>query len=225
MRPTDLSRHTLAAMWRLWTGRAIMAVVLAAPFKWTLGIDVAIVAFFIAMVAFVLMRAWIDPYLLVNAPRPAGPDADIAKELRQLNALPMKKAEQMAREALAEEGVFTRVCPASGSPPAEVAQLARGLKAFFTAYSEVAEDEGTCLAWALVGPSELRPGRIRVGDAGEDNGEYSVIPDDEALLYVERPYRRGGPQIEMHWTSVWHLVCAVAGCRMAASDRFEEGED
>lgn len=140
------------------------------------------------------------------------PPEEVVAAVAKLMASPLAKAEQRARAELASGEAIPHITVADGEPPALVAEMAPGLRAFFAQWSEVAIDESTWLSWEAIGPSERRPGRLRIGDSGEDNGEYLVLPGEEAVLYVEQPYVAGSPEVEQTWPSVWHVVCFMAGC-------------
>lgn len=205
-------------------GRLMVVVAVTAAVGHFAGPGAALVAAVVALALVTVMAekldALISPGRRDSQPRPGYVVAAMAK-LRQW---PAARAERRARAALADGESIPHVTVADGDPPAQVASLPPALRAFFGEWSEVADDESSCLSWSLLGESEVRPGRIRIGDSGEDNGEYSVAPGEEAVLYVERPYAAGSPEPEENFPTIWHVVCFMAGCVIEIAEKLEQSD-
>ena len=205
-------------------GRLMVVVAVTAVVGHFGGSRAALVAAVVALVLVTAMAERLDA-LLSPGPRGGQPRPGyVQAAMAQLRKWPAARAERRARAALADGESIPHVTLADGDPPAQVAALAPALRAFFGEWSEVADDESSCLAWSALGESEVRPGRIRIGHSGEDQGEYSVAPGEEAVLYVEQPYAAGGPEAEERFPSIWHVVCFMAGCVIEIAEKLEQAD-
>jgi hypothetical protein len=122
--------------------------------------------------------------------------------------MPLAEARAIAEAALADPGQFR--CRRAPAPEgAHWERLAPQLRGFFNEFDTVeAQSADPVLARALIGPSRVIPGYIRIGNDTEHR-EAAVMPSEEAVYAIAEdvPIDKA---VEGRYASIYHYLAFIA---------------